>query len=111
MQSDESFSNARLPQYFVNMVAAHHSLDKQTRHTSMDIPGYSRRDFDSQPAVLRYPRTGSNTSNFSAPLYFGGKFAISSLFVSTRRGNNYFNPAEFLEDTVDREIFVVTIFS
>ena len=31
VQSDESFSNARLPQYFVNMVAAHHSLDKQTR--------------------------------------------------------------------------------
>ena len=50
-QSDECFSKARLPQYFVNMVAAHHSLDKQTRHTSIDILRYSRRHFDSQPAV------------------------------------------------------------
>ena len=51
MQSDECFSNAWLTQYFVNMVAAHHSLNKQTRHTTINIPRYSRRHFDRVPVV------------------------------------------------------------
>ena len=42
VQSDESFSNVRLPQYLVNMVTAHHSLDKKKRHTSIDIDATSR---------------------------------------------------------------------
>ena len=67
VQSDESFSNVRLPQYLVNMVTAHHSLDKKKRHTSIDIDATSR---------FTARGTGNNTSNYSALLQFGRNFAI-----------------------------------
>ena len=35
------FLQGAAPTVLYNMVAAHHSLDKQTRHTSINIPQYS----------------------------------------------------------------------